>query len=80
MQTLTQMTVDRPELVRILNKDESDWTPEMAYVYHILYVYLCTCVSYVPKKSIKRQRMDWMVTMDENFFEEGKIINIGKVI
>jgi hypothetical protein len=39
MQTLTQMTVDRPELVKILNKDESDWTPEIAYVYHILYTF-----------------------------------------
>jgi hypothetical protein len=39
MQTLTKMTVDRPELVKILNKDESDWIPEMAYVYHILYIF-----------------------------------------
>jgi hypothetical protein len=39
MQTLTSMTVDRPELVKILNKDESDWTPEMAYVYPILYTF-----------------------------------------
>jgi hypothetical protein len=51
MQTLTQMTVDRPELVKILNKDESDWTPRdricLSY-----FVYLCTCVSYVAKKGI----------------------------
>ncbi len=33
------MTVDRPELIKILNKDESDWTPEMAFVYHILYTF-----------------------------------------
>jgi hypothetical protein len=39
MQALTKMTVDRPELVKILNKDESDWTPEMAYDYHILYTF-----------------------------------------
>ena len=39
MQTLTKMTVDRSELVKILNKDESDWTPDMAYVYHILYTF-----------------------------------------
>ena len=39
MQILTKMTVDRPKLVKILNKDESDWTPDMAYVYHILYTF-----------------------------------------
>jgi hypothetical protein len=39
MQTLTEMTVDRPELIKILIKDESDWTPEMEYVYHVLYTF-----------------------------------------
>ena len=39
MQTLTEMTVDRPELIKILTKDESDWTPEMEYVYHVLYTF-----------------------------------------
>jgi hypothetical protein len=38
MQTLTKMTV-RPEPVKILNKNEPDWTTEMAYVYHILYTF-----------------------------------------
>jgi hypothetical protein len=77
MQALTKMTVDRPELVKILNKDESDWTPEMAYDYHILYTF--AHVFHIrQKKSIKRQRMDWMVRMDENFFEERKIIEYWK--
>jgi hypothetical protein len=53
VQTLTKMTVDRPELVNILNKNESDWTPDIAYVYHIMYTF--AHVSYAPKKSIKRQ-------------------------
>ena len=44
------MTVDRPELIKILNKDESDWTPEMEYVYHVLYTF-GTCVSYAAKKN-----------------------------
>jgi hypothetical protein len=39
MQTLTKLTIVRLELVKILNKDESDWTPEIAYVYHILYTF-----------------------------------------
>jgi hypothetical protein len=67
MQTLTKMTVDRPELVKILNKDESDWTPEMAYVYHILYTF-AHVFHMRQKKSSKRQRVAWMVTMDENLF------------
>jgi hypothetical protein len=67
IQTLTQMTVNRPELVKILNKDESDWTPEVAYTYHILYIF-AHVFHMRQKKSSKRQRVDWMVTMDENLF------------
>jgi hypothetical protein len=49
----------------------------MAYVYHVLYTFAHVCII-CGKESIKRQRTDWMVTMDENFFEQGKIIEYWK--
>jgi hypothetical protein len=36
MHRLTQMAVERPELVRIISNIESDLTSETAYTYHIL--------------------------------------------
>jgi hypothetical protein len=40
---LTQIAVEKPELIRIVSNVESS------------FAYLCTCISYAPKKSSKRQ-------------------------
>jgi hypothetical protein len=36
---LTQMGVERPELIRVVNNVERDLTSEVAYSYHILYTF-----------------------------------------
>ena len=73
MQTLTEMTVDRPELIKILNKDESDWTPEMEYVYHVLYTF--AHVYHMRQRKVNGlDGLRWMRTC----FEEGKITEYWK--
>ena len=36
---LTQMAVEKPELIRIVSNLESDLTEEVAYTYHLLYTF-----------------------------------------
>jgi hypothetical protein len=77
MQTLTQMTVDRPELVKILNKDESDWTPEMTYVYHILYTFAHVYHMWQRKVLRDNEWTGWLRWMRTHFVQ-GKIIEYWK--
>ena len=77
MQTLLSMTVDRPELTKILNKDESDLTPEMEYVYHVLYTF--AHMYHMRQRKILRDNewtgwLRWMRTCSE----EGKITEYWK--
>jgi len=39
MHGLTQMAVERPELIRIISNNESDLTAETAYSYHFLNIF-----------------------------------------
>jgi hypothetical protein len=77
MQTLTEMTVDRPELIKILNKDESDWTPEMEYVYHVFYSF--AHVYHMRQRKVLRDNewTGWLRRM-RTCFEEGKITEYWK--
>lgn len=34
---LTQIGVQRPELIKVISNVKSDWSPEVAFSYHILY-------------------------------------------
>jgi hypothetical protein len=36
---ITQMLVERPELIRVVNNDDRDLSSELAYSYHILYTF-----------------------------------------
>ena len=36
---LTRMMVDDPELIKIVSKSESDFTPDLAFSYHVLYTF-----------------------------------------
>jgi hypothetical protein len=37
---VTQMLVERPELIRVVNNDDRDLSSELAYSYHILYTFV----------------------------------------
>jgi hypothetical protein len=71
------MTVDRPELVKILNKDESDWTPEMTYVYHILYTFAHVYHMWQRKVLRDNEWTGWLRWMRTHFVQ-GKIIEYWK--
>ena len=36
---LTRMMVDSPELIRVVSKSESHFTPDLAFSYHVLYTF-----------------------------------------
>jgi hypothetical protein len=39
MHGLTRMAVERPQLTKLISNIESDWSAEVAYTYHILYIF-----------------------------------------
>lgn len=39
MHAITQMGIERPELIRVVSKVESYWSPEVACAYHILFTF-----------------------------------------
>jgi hypothetical protein len=36
---ITHLMIDRPELTKVVSKDESDWSSDVAYAYHILFTF-----------------------------------------
>ena len=34
---ITRMMIDRPELIKVVSKVESDWSSDVAYSYHVLF-------------------------------------------
>ena len=39
MHQITNIMIDRPELIKVVSKVESDWSSEVAYAYHILFTF-----------------------------------------
>jgi hypothetical protein len=39
MHEITYVGIERPELIRVISKFESDWSSEVAYAYHILFTF-----------------------------------------
>jgi hypothetical protein len=77
MQSLTKKTVDRPELIKIISKDEPDWTPEMAFVYEMLFTF--SHAYHMRQRKVLRDNewTGWLRRM-RNCFEEGKIMEYWK--
>src|SRR5918994_5863401 len=36
---ITRIMIERPELIKVVNKVESDWSSDVAYAYHILFTF-----------------------------------------
>ena len=51
LREITHMMIDRPDLMKVVSKVESDWSSDVAYSYHIIHV--CTCASHARKKCLK---------------------------
>jgi hypothetical protein len=69
---LTRMAVERPELTKLISNVESDWSAEVAYTYHILYIF-----SHVyhlrQRKVVSDNEWTGWLRMMRTCFEEGKI-------
>ncbi len=37
LREITRMMIDRPELIKVVSKVESDWSSDVAYSYHVLF-------------------------------------------
>ena len=69
---LTRMAVERPELTKLISNIESDWSAEVAYTYHILYIF--AHVYHMRQRKVLRDNewTGWLRVM-RTCFEEGKI-------
>jgi hypothetical protein len=73
------MLVERPDLIKILNKNQSERSPEMVFVYYILY--MCAHAFHMRQRKILSDNewagwMRWIQTA----FEQGEIRDYWKII
>jgi hypothetical protein len=69
---MAEMLVHRPELVKLLNKNQPNQTPELVFAYYILY--MCAHAFHMRKRNVLRDNewegwLRWMKTA----FKEGTI-------
>jgi hypothetical protein len=72
MHGLTQMAVERPELIRIISNNESDLTAETAYTYHILNTFAHVFHMRQRKVVSDNEWTGWLRVMN-SCFDQGKI-------
>jgi hypothetical protein len=72
MQGLTQMAVEKPQLIRIVSNVESDLTEEIAFTYHLLHTFAHTYHMHQRKVVSDNEWTGWLRRM-RTCFEEGKI-------
>jgi hypothetical protein len=72
MHGLTQMAVERPELIKIVSNIKSDLTAEAAYTYHILYTFAHVFHMRQRKVVSDNEWTGWLRVM-KSCFEQGKI-------
>src|SRR5918911_4229781 len=69
---LTQMAVERPELIRVVNNIERDLSSDVAYSYHILYTFAHAYHMHQRKVVSDNEWTGWLRRM-RTCFEQGKI-------
>src|ERR687884_839018 len=69
---LTQMAVERPELIRVVNNVERDLSSNVAYSYHILYTFAHAYHMHQRKVVSDNEWTGWLRRM-RTCFEQGKI-------
>jgi hypothetical protein len=72
MHSLTQMAVERPQLIRIVSNVESDLTEEIAITYHLLHTFAHTYHMYQRKVVSDNKWTGWLRMM-RSCFEQGKV-------
>ncbi|MFZ0328975.1 MAG: hypothetical protein WBQ25_07200 [Nitrososphaeraceae archaeon] len=69
---LTQMAVEKPELIRIVSNVESDLTEEVAFTYHLLYTFAHAYHMHQRKVVSDNEWAGWLRMM-RSCFEQGKV-------
>src|SRR5919199_6192313 len=69
---LTQMAVEKPQLMRIVSNVESDLTEEIAFTYHLLHTFAHAYHMYQRKVVSDNEWTGWLRMM-RSCFEQGKI-------
>ena len=69
---LTQMAVEKPELIRIVSNVESDLTVEVAFTYHLLYTFAHAYHMHQRKVVSDNEWAGWL-RMIRSCFEQGKV-------
>jgi hypothetical protein len=72
MHGLTQLAVEKPELIRIVSNVESDLTQEVAFTYHLLHTFAHAYHLHQRKVVSDNEWTGWLRTM-RSCFEHGKI-------
>jgi hypothetical protein len=72
MHGLTQMAVEKPELIRIVSNVESDLTEEVGFTYHLLHTFAHVYHMHQRKVVSDNEWTGWLRMM-RSCFEQGKI-------
>jgi hypothetical protein len=75
MYEITKMCIERPELIKVVSKVETDWSSEIAYAYHILFTF--AHVFHMRQRQVfsENEWTGWMRWM-KSAFEQGTMMEI----
>lgn len=74
---LTGAMIDRPELIKIISNIEKDWSPEVAFSYHILYTFAYAFHMRQRNVLSDNEWLGWLRWM-KTAFERGTISELWK--
>lgn len=77
MHQITNIMIDRPELIKVVSKVESDWSSEVAYAYHILFTFAHVFHMRTRKVLSDNEWTGWLRWMKSSF-DQGMIKEIWK--
>ena len=77
LREITHMMIDRPELIKVVSKVESDWSSDVAYSYHILFTF--AHVLHMRQRNVLNDNewTGWLRWM-KSAFDQGTIKEIWK--
>jgi len=77
LREITRMMIDRPELIKVVSKVESDWSSDVAYSYHILFSFAHVFHMRQRKVLSDNEWTGWLRWM-RSAFDQGMIKDIWK--
>jgi hypothetical protein len=74
---LTHKMIENPDLIKVVSKDEKDFTSELAFSYHILYTFAHAFHMYQRKVVSENEWSGWLRWMKSSF-QHGSLYEIWK--